>query len=204
MVVEFGDISFTASSNQAAVQQQSNPASPSTQTYSVGDTYTGDYISTTAGVITGYVGNGGSITIPDALPVVEASSSTFNATTCELLMDDETWCAEAQKKYNNQPYDEHFDDEDGVYDYILALTLDSVYVVSTATPQTITGINDAVFFSKGITSVSIPSSVTSIGQGAFAENANLTVTIHNTEGMVQMGNSAFQDDATITYVGTGQ
>ena len=45
---------------------------PQNNTYSIGDTYEGDYISTTAGVLNYYIGESTDLVIPRSLPVVEA------------------------------------------------------------------------------------------------------------------------------------
>ena len=160
MSVTFDNITFTASTI-AGSSQGGNEPTPVTPTYSVGDTYTGDFISTEAGVIAGYNGNGGSITIPDALPVVSISSSEFNMDKCLTLMDNETvWCTEAQKKYNGLEYDENFDSSHNTYDDIIPYFLDNVYTVTNATPQTITEIGVAAFMGKSITSVTFTNNIT--------------------------------------------
>ena len=125
MSVTFDNITFDASTVQGSSQQGGeNEPTPVTPTYSVGDTYTGDFIS---------------ITIPDALPVVQASSSTFNLSKCNLFLNDSEWCIEAEKKYNGLDYDENFDEDDIYYEEI-SYFLDNVYIVTNATPQTITEI----------------------------------------------------------------
>ena len=200
--VSFGNITFNATS--APISSGSQDGGQAAPTYSVGDTYNGDFISTQQGVLTGYNGNGGSITIPEKLPVVTQSSVTYNSTKCAALAEQidaaEGFCGEVVKYLNGETYNEEILDSDSVdsIEQDLSSVADIEYTVTDATEYNITSMTEGAFGMKGIASVDfseaiyltqipgmafvmnditeldIPSNITSIGAMAFAYNSSLT------------------------------
>ncbi|MBR5208394.1 MAG: leucine-rich repeat domain-containing protein, partial [Paludibacteraceae bacterium] len=68
-------------------------------------------------------------------------------------------------------------------------------------PNSVTSIGDGAFrYCSGLTSIDIPNSVTSIGYLAFSECTNLDVTIDNSKNNVTVGNNAFYNCKSVTYL----
>ncbi len=75
-----------------------------------------------------------------------------------------------------------------------------VIIPATLDGQSVTGISNAVFYYKGLTSIELPASLTYIGDNAFSYNSLTEINLPN--GLIHIGESAFNNNQITTVNGT--
>ena len=157
-----------------------------------------------AAIITGYIGAGGAVTIPDiinGLPVISIGNDAFqyeNSLTSITISEGVTSIGEGALLGCSSLV------AVGLPNTVTNLGASVFHgcasLASVTIPNGVTLISDGTFaFCSGLTNVALPDSVTSIGVGAFARCDGLT-TLTLPNNLASIGEGAFSDCASLTGV----
>ena len=152
------------------------------------------------GVLTGYTGAGGAVTIPSDMGITAIGEGAFyNNWNMTSVTIPNSVTSIGNNAFGNCSILSSITIPNGVKSIGNDAFSNCTKITLITIPDSVTTIGDFAFSKCGLTSITIPNSVTSIGEGAFSSCYSLTsLTIPNS--VTSIGDSAFEGCTKITSI----